>query len=89
MDLVCRDKTCDVLAFVEVKTRHGVSHGAPSDAVTRDKQRLIATGAHAWLRLLGRDDIVSRFDIVEVLITEGTPKFNLIKDAFRMPEPYR
>ena len=52
------------------------------------KQKLIAKGALEWLRLLDQPDIVFRFDIVEIVIEEGEPRFNLIKDAFKLPEPY-
>ena len=88
VDLVCRDKSCDTLVFIEVKTRRGLGYGAPAEAVTRDKQKLIARGALAWLRLLDNPDILFRFDIVEIVFEDGRPTFNLIKDAFRLPEPY-
>lgn len=88
MDLVCRDKACATLVFVEVKTRRGRGYGAPGEAVTRDKQKLIARGALAWLRLLDNPDILFRFDIVEVLIEDDRPAINLIKNAFTLPEPY-
>ena len=86
--MVCRDK--DTLAFVEVKTRRSLAFGAPGEAVTRDKQKLIARGAFSWLDLLGRpDNIYFRFDIVEIVFEDETPSFHLIKDAFKLPEPYR
>ena len=88
VDLVCRDKSCDTLVFVEVKTRRGLGYGTPGEAVTRDKQKLIARGALAWLRLLDHPDILFRFDIVEIVFEDGRPVFNLIKDAFKLPEPY-
>jgi len=88
VDIVCRDKTCDTLAFVEVKTRRSLEFGSPGEAVTREKQKLIARGALAWLDLLGHPDILHRFDIVEIVMTDDGPEFNLIKDAFRLPEPY-
>ena len=88
VDLVCRDRAGGVLAFVEVKTRQSNAYGAPGEAVTLAKQRLIARGALEWLRLLDNPDILFRFDIVEIVIEEGKPQFNLIKDAFKLPEPY-
>jgi putative endonuclease len=88
VDLVCRDRACGVLAFVEVKTRQSDAYGAPGEAVTLAKQRLIARGALEWLRMLDRPDILFRFDIVEIVIEAGEPRFNLIKDAFKLPEPY-
>ncbi len=88
VDIVCRDKTCDTLAFVEVKTRRSLDFGSPAEAVTREKQKLIARGALAWLDLLGHPEIFYRFDIVEIVMTGKGPEFNLIKDAFKLPEPY-
>lgn len=88
VDLVCRDRTCDALAFVEVKTRRGLGYGTPAEAVTREKQKLISKGALAWLRMLDNPDIIFRFDILEIVFEDGTPAFKLIKDAFKLPEPY-
>ncbi len=89
VDIVCRDKSCDALVFVEVKTRRSLEFGAPGEAVTRAKQKLIARGALAWLELLGNPEgIVFRFDIVEVLFEGEEVSFHIIKDAFKLPEPY-
>ncbi len=88
VDLVCRDRSCATLAFVEVKTRRGRGFGDPGEAVTKEKQRLIARGALAWLRLLDNPDVLFRFDIVEIVFEDSKPTYNLIKDAFKLPEPY-
>ena len=89
VDLVCRDKAEDTLVFVEVKTRASEERGRPSDAVDYDKQRRVAKGAMAWLRLLNFPDIRFRFDIVEVLATsEDAPEITLIRNAFPLPEYY-
>jgi Predicted endonuclease distantly related to archaeal Holliday junction resolvase len=89
VDLVCRDKPEDTLVFVEVKTRASEARGRPADAVDYDKQRRIARGAMAWLRLLNFPDIRFRFDIVEVLArSEATPEITLIRNAFPLPEYY-
>ena len=50
IDIVCRDN--DTLVFVEVKTRRREDFGRPFDAVDRNKQKRIARGGLAWLRLL-------------------------------------
>ena len=89
VDIVCRDKRAKSLVFVEVKTRRSVEHGDPGSAVNREKQGLIAKGALAWLRLLDHPDLRFRFDIVEVVLVDGAPQVNIIRDAFRLPEPYR
>jgi putative endonuclease len=88
VDVVCREG--DVLAFVEVKTRTTLDFGRPAVAVNKGKQRLITRGAMAWMRMLDYPDINFRFDIVEVLASDGeVPEMNLIRNAFTMPAPYR
>jgi putative endonuclease len=87
VDVVCRQKAGGALVFVEVKTRRSLRYGAPSSAVTLAKQRLIARGALAWLKLLGNPRIPFRFDIVEVWFENGAARFRVIEDAFQLPEP--
>src|SRR4030095_12324509 len=87
IDIVCRDH--DTLVFVEVKTRTSEDFGRPLEAVHRQKERRLSLGGLAWLRLLGDPDILFRFDVVEVLIAEGTaPRLELIRNAFQLSEPY-
>ena len=86
VDLVCRDRASVTLVFVEVKTRTRVDYGAPGSAVNSKKQRLIARGATTWLRLLDREDVTFRFDIVEVLATGKKLECSLIRDAFTLPK---
>jgi putative endonuclease len=87
VDIVCRDGP--TLVFVEVKTRASVVFGWPIEAVNAPKQRLIARGALAWLRLLDNPAIPFRFDVVEVIIEDGQPpRLNLVQAAFTLPAPY-
>ena len=87
IDIVCREK--DTLVFVEVKTRTREDFGRPFDAVDRKKQKRIARGGLAWLRLLDDPDILFRFDVVEVIIAKGgEPRVELLRNAFSLPEPY-
>lgn len=86
VDLVCRED--DVLVFVEVKTRRSEAFGAPSEAVTVEKQKLITRGALAWLRMLDNPEIYFRFDVVEVLVEERNARCTIIRNAFDLPEPY-
>ncbi|MDQ3623660.1 MAG: YraN family protein [Verrucomicrobiota bacterium] len=88
VDLVCRDKSCDTLVFVEVKTRRSRDFGDPASAVNTEKRQLIARGALAWLRLLGNPELYFRFDIVEVVVNDREVSVNVIKDAFQLPKPY-
>ena len=87
IDIVCRDN--DTLVFVEVKTRTREDYGRPITAVDRQKQKRISRGGLSWLRMLDNPDILFRFDVVEVLIAESAaPRFELIRNAFQLPEPY-
>ncbi len=87
--MVCRERATNTLVFVEVKTRSSLDYGRPAEAVNSAKQRLISKGAHAWLRMLDIPDIRYRFDIVEVLVSEGRPEIQLIKNAFQLKESFR
>ena len=89
VDLVCRDREEDILAFVEVKTRSSDEFGRPADAVTLEKEALICRGARAWLRMLDRPEVPFRFDILEIVIDASGPRFNLLKSAFQLPEERR
>ncbi len=85
VDIVARHR--DVLTFIEVKTRTSAAFGRPADAVGPDKQRLIQRGAQDWLRLLGRPRIKLRFDIAEVILTEGQPPHvHIMENAFQLPD---
>ncbi len=87
IDIVCRDR--DTLVFVEVKTRADEDFGRPIDAVDREKQIRISRGGLAWLRLLDDPDILFRFDVVEVLLSDDAkPRLELIQNAFQLPKPY-
>lgn len=81
LDLVAREG--ESLVFIEVKTRRKKGKGRPLDAVNLEKQALIERGAQAWLKLLGRRDMVWRFDVVEVILEEGKyPDLTLVREAF-------
>ena len=87
IDIVCRDR--DTLVFIEVKTRTREDFGRPLAAVDQQKRNRISRGALAWLRLLDNPDILFRFDVVEVVITdESKPRIELIRDAFQLSRPY-
>ena len=87
VDIVCRHG--ETLAFVEVKTRTSTAYGRPIEAVDEQKQQLIARGALEWLRLLSRTDVLFRFDVVEVILTEGKrPHIQRVENAFELPDNY-
>ena len=73
------------LVFVEVKTRRGISHGSPIEAVTARKQARIVAVAQVYLaeRRPNETDLRCRFDIAEVLFTpDGYAKVTLHEGAF-------
>ena len=87
IDVVCREG--DTLVFVEVKTRTREDFGRPLDSVDRAKRHRISRGGLAWLRMLGDPDVLFRFDVVEVVIAEGTePRIEILRNAFALAEPY-
>ena len=82
IDIVARDG--EVLVFCEVKTRTSREFGDASAAVDSEKQRLIARGAQSWIRELGFQPLIFRFDIIEVyLIDNEPPEVRHIQNAFQ------
>ena len=71
-----------VLAFVEVKLRHGLGMGSPAQAVDARKQKRIRQAAQLYLQRTGQADRPLRFDVAEVF--DGpAPEIHYIPDAFR------
>lgn len=88
IDLVFRDRDC--LVFVEVKTRSSEDWTRPAAAVNARKRRLLSLTALDYLRLLGSPEIKIRFDIVEVLLEEGTVReVRHLPHTFSLSPPYR
>lgn len=74
----CRSGEVDVIArhgevtvFVEVKERHGASHGAGSDSVTFGKRRRIVRAARLYAVSHRLDDTPLRFDVVSIDWTDA------------------
>lgn len=75
VDIVARKG--EVIAFIEVKTRMSDSYGAPSQAVTPERQRRYINAAEYYFA--GKQiDFTVRFDIIEVFRGE----INHIENAF-------
>lgn len=70
IDLVFRDKDC--LVFIEVKTRSSEEWTRPAAAVNTRKRHLLSLCAMDYLRLLKDPQVKIRFDIVEVLLKDGS-----------------
>ena len=81
IDLVCR--LGDILVFVEVKTRAEVGVVPPAEAIDERKEEALRRAAERYLELLDRDDVIHRFDAVEVhLKTGAVPACKLIPNYF-------
>ena len=88
IDLVFRDNDC--LVFVEVKTRSSEDWTRPAAAVDARKRRLLTKTALDYLRLLKDPRVKLRFDIVEVLLSDGEVReVRHLPNSFPMEKPYR
>jgi putative endonuclease len=88
IDLIFRDSDC--LVFVEVKTRSSEVWTRPAAAVNKRKRRLLTQTALDYLRLLKQPKLKLRFDIVEVLIRDGSvSEIRHLPNSFPMENPYR
>jgi Holliday junction resolvase-like predicted endonuclease len=100
VDLVCRVRGVRELVFVEVKTRSSEAYGAPAEAVDWEKQRRIVLAASEWYAMLeeqeeratrhnqkARPGVRVRFDVIEVLHTDGQWEIRHWTDAFTGKKP--
>lgn len=85
IDIIAQDGP--VLVFIEVKTRSGVSHGFPAEAVNTRKQRQISRAAQWYLTEQNLVDCPARFDVISVLSTKNkTDEIDHIHNAFDLCE---
>jgi len=82
IDLIFRET--ETLIFVEVKTRTHETFSRPADAVDRDKQRRLFKTANTYLRKINYPEVYHRYDIVEVILTDGkVSEIRHLPDAFQ------
>ena len=69
LDLITIDERADgrPIVIVEVKTRRDTRGGAPSEAVTLEKQRRLTRAATDFLRTNDLLDHPARFDVVSIV----------------------
>ena len=79
VDLVCQDK--DVIVFVEVKSLASNRIKNPYNAVTQSKQLRIIKVADTILKKHFSVN-EARFDIISIIIKNGKPQFEHLKNAF-------
>jgi len=88
IDLIFRDKDC--LVFVEVKTRSSEEWTRPAAAVDNHKRHLLSLCAMDYLRLLKDPRVKTRFDIVEVLLEDGSvATVRHLPNTFPLSHPLR
>ncbi|AYF75242.1 YraN family protein [Nocardia yunnanensis] len=81
LDVIARDG--EITAFIEVKTRSGLTCGPPEEAVTYRKQRRIRELATRWLCEHPGPWLRVRFDVVSVLLRPGRePQIRHLKAVF-------
>ena len=71
----------EFIVFAEVKTRSSILFGEPELFVTYEKQQNLLKLANFYLQMhnISKE---ARFDIVTVVVGEGTEKIRLFEDAF-------
>ena len=88
IDLIYRDADC--LVFIEVKTRSSEDWARPAAAVNAERRRRLTRTALDYLRLLRNPPVKLRFDIVEVLLSDGAVReVRHLPNSFPMERPYR
>ncbi|MEA2460812.1 MAG: putative endonuclease [Actinomycetota bacterium] len=85
----CNEGEIDIVAardrlvvFCEVKTRRTDHWGEPSEAVNYRKQSRLRKLAAVWLRERRAGSVDVRFDVVSVIVADGTTKVTQLTDAF-------
>ncbi|ACF13845.1 protein of unknown function UPF0102 [Chloroherpeton thalassium ATCC 35110] len=84
-------KKDNIVAFVEVKTRHNLNYGHPAEAVTLSKQKELIKAAQNFINDNPSQGVDYRFDVVAIILDESKRNaFNepcedifFIEDAFR------
>jgi putative endonuclease len=88
LDLVFREKDC--LVFIEVKTRSSEEWVRPAAAVNAERRRRLTRAALDYLRAIKNPKVKIRFDIVEVLLSDGSvSEIRHLPNTFPMERPHR
>jgi putative endonuclease len=80
IDIVARDG--DTLVFIEVKARNSHEFGSAAEAVTASKQHRLTRLATEYLMRHHLHDHPCRFDVIAIHYDAGTPKIEVIPNAF-------
>ena len=82
IDLVVEQE--GLIAFVEVKARHGDTFGDPVGAVNWKKQKELGRSARVWIARHGRSEEAYRFDVVGVLVDGERVRVRHVENAFSL-----
>ncbi len=80
IDIIARDSS--TLVFIEVKTRRTATYGPPQLSITPFKQRQISKAALTYLAKNGLEGVAARFDVIGIILSDGTPEVDHIRNAF-------
>ena len=80
IDLIADDH--GTLVFIEVKTRSSVRYGIPAEAVNYKKKQKIIQTAYWYLYEQRRENVICRFDVLEVYAIGNNWNVHQIKGAF-------
>ena len=69
------------LVFVEVKTKSAERYGQPKEFVSLRKEALMKEAAEAYLEI-NELELELRFDIISIVLKNGTPKIEHLENVF-------
>ena len=79
IDIISKDKK--TLVFVEVKTRSTERYGQPKEFVSLRKEALMKEAAEAYLEI-NELELELRFDIISIVLKNGTSKIEHLENVF-------
>ena len=79
IDIISQDEK--TLVFVEVKTRSTERYGQPKEFVSLRKEALMKEAAEANLEINDLE-LELRFDIIRIVLKNGTPKIEHLENVF-------
>ena len=83
IDIIAKDLSDGITAFIEVKTRQNLDFGEPEYAITKNKQRQIKKMAELYLYDKEFEELDCRFDVIAVLLEDiNNPSIKHYVNAF-------
>jgi len=83
IDIIAKDLSDGITAFIEVKTRQNLDFGEPEYAITKNKQRQIKKMAELYLYDKQIEELDCRFDVIAVLLKDiNNPSIKHYVNAF-------